>query len=322
LMLFVHRQQLDQDLDFLIKTEINSTLKKAGQSDVKVRKTPLGEKILITASKPGIIVGRKGENIKLLTATLKRKFNLENPQIEIEEVKNPNLDPIVVGERIASSLERFGSGRFKSIGHKVLGDIMNSGALGAELLISGKIPSSRAKTWRFYQGYLKKSGSVNKDDVLKSYTVAVLKTGVIGIQVKIMPSDVKLPDAVRIRSPEEILERSTITEGQKAKLEEAEAKKKPKKKTTKRAKKKVAKKEKSEKNVEAKPEVKTEEKTEAKPEVKAEEKTEVKPEEPKTVVTEEEKADAVEEREVKAEEKDEEIIEKPETAEIPSGDKT
>jgi len=185
--------------EFMIKEFVNDVLKRAGQSDVKVRKTPLGEKIIIKASKPGLIVGRKGENIKLLTANLKKKFNLENPQIEIEEVGNPNLDPKIVAERIAQTLERFGSGRFKSIGHKVLEDIMKAGALGAEIQVSGKIPSARAKRWRFYQGYMKKSGQLAKDTVLKAYSVANLKSGTVGIQVRIMPADAVLPDKVEMR---------------------------------------------------------------------------------------------------------------------------
>ena len=109
------------------------------------------------------------------------------------------MDPKIVAERIAQTLERFGSGRFKSIGHKVLEDIMKAGALGAEIQVSGKIPSARAKRWRFYQGYMKKSGQLAKDTVLKAYSVANLKSGTVGIQVRIMPADAVLPDKVEMR---------------------------------------------------------------------------------------------------------------------------
>ena len=119
-------------------------------------RTPLGEKIIIYTSRPGLIVGRKGENIKKLTKNLKKKFDLENPQIEIAEVDKIMLDPQIVAERIASSLERFGSNRFKGIGHKTMEEVIQSGALGIEIVISGKIPGARAKSWRFYKGYLKK----------------------------------------------------------------------------------------------------------------------------------------------------------------------
>ncbi len=196
----IERKFISENMkEFMIKEYVNVVLKRAGQSEVKVKKTPLGEKIIISASKPGLVVGRKGENIKLLTTNLKKQFKLENPQIEIEEVTQPSLDPKIIAEKIATTLERFGSGRFKSIGHKVLEEITRAGALGAEILISGKIPSSRAKRWRFYQGYLKKSGQIAKDGVLKAYTTANLKSGTVGIQVRIMPADVCLPDKIELK---------------------------------------------------------------------------------------------------------------------------
>jgi ribosomal protein S3 len=79
---------------------------------------------------------------------------------------------------------------------------MRSGALGIEILISGKVPSQRAKTWRFYNGYLKKCGDVAVEGVDISYRVAVLKTGVVGIKVSVMPPTTILPDRIDI-NPEE-----------------------------------------------------------------------------------------------------------------------
>ena len=73
---------------------------------------------------------------------------------------------------------------------------MNAGARGVEILISGKVPSSRAKTWRFYMGYLKKSGDVAVSGVHTAYAQAKLKTGIVGVQVRIMPSTTALPDDV------------------------------------------------------------------------------------------------------------------------------
>jgi len=229
--------------EFQIKGFIGTILKNAGQSGVKLKKTPLGEKIIISASKPGLVVGRKGENIKLLTTELKRKFKLENPQIEIEEIMNPNLDAQVVAERVASTLERFGGGRFKMIGHRTLGDVMTAGALGAEITITGKIPSSRAKRWRFYQGYLKKSGNIAQVKVLKAYTVAALKTGIIGIQVSILPSSVVLPDKVELKPivADVVIEETDVTEEEvKEATEKVVEKKTPAKKVIKKAAKKVA----------------------------------------------------------------------------------
>ncbi|MEM3154697.1 MAG: 30S ribosomal protein S3 [Candidatus Woesearchaeota archaeon] len=203
-----------------IQEFVSQTLKNVGHSHTKLMKTPLGEKVIIYASRPGLVVGRKGENIKKLTNTLKKKFNLENPQIEISEVENPNLDSQIVAERIASTIERFGINKFKAIGHKTMMDVMGAGALGIEILISGKVPSQRAKTWRFYSGYLKKCGNISTEGVKRAQAVAIMKTGEIGIQVAIMTPDVKLPDDIEVGKKEEAPKAETPKEEKKAKKTE------------------------------------------------------------------------------------------------------
>lgn len=184
--------------EFQIKEFVKEHLGRVGLSDVKLQKTPLGEKIIISASRPGLVVGRAGANITKITKQLKKAFKLENPQIEIEEIKDVGLDASIIAELIAGSLERFGSARFKGIGHKAMSDVIGSGALGVEILISGKIPGSRAKRWRFYKGYLKKCGDISIEGVLKAYAIAKLKTGIVGIKVSIMPSTIELPDKIEL----------------------------------------------------------------------------------------------------------------------------
>src|SRR3989344_5068497 len=184
--------------EFQIEEYITQSLKNVGHSHTKMVKTPLGEKIIIFASRPGLIVRRKGQNIKQLTKTLKKRFNLENPQIEISEVENPSLDAHIMAEKIVDALEKFGSEKFKAIGHKIMTEVMRSGALGIEIVVSGKVPSARAKSWRFYSGYLKKCGDIAIVGVRKSNTQAQLKTGIIGVKVSIMPPDIKLPDDIKL----------------------------------------------------------------------------------------------------------------------------
>ena len=234
--------------EFRIKEFIVKSLSRVGLSDVKVQRTPLGEKIVIRAARPGLVVGRAGANISKLTKDLKAKFKLENPQIEIDEIKDLHLDAAVVAENIAAFLERFGSQRFKSIGHRSMENVMTAGALGVEILITGKIPSSRARRWRFYTGYLKKCGDVALHGVDHFYSQASLKTGVVGIKVSIMPPTTQLPDHVEFLStPEEVVEELPVEE------EKPEEKKTVKKNAA--PKKKAAKKE-------EKPEVKEEPKKE------------------------------------------------------------
>ena len=190
--------------EFQIQEYITQNLENVGHSHTKMVKTPLGEKIIIYASRPGLIVGRKGQNIKQLTKTLKKRFDMENPQIEISEVENPNLDARIVAEKIVDALEKFGSEKFKAIGHKIMTDVMRAGALGIEIVVSGKVPSARAKSWRFYSGYLKKCGDIAITGVRKADAQAQLKTGIIGVKVKIMPPDIKLPDDIEMIEQKEI----------------------------------------------------------------------------------------------------------------------
>jgi len=199
----IEKQFVSQKLkEFQIQYYLKSQLEKTGYSHTEIKKTPLGEKIIIYTTRPGIVVGRKGDNIKLLTNVLKRKFKLENPQIEIGEIDTPSLDVDAICDRIVSTLERFGPKRFKSIGYRMLQEIMDAGAMGTEIIISGKVPSSRARSWRFSEGYLKKSGDVAETQIKKAIGAAKLKSGVVGVKVSIMLPGTLLPDKLQLKQEE------------------------------------------------------------------------------------------------------------------------
>lgn len=207
----IERDFVNQKMkEYQIQEFIAESMKNVGLSQTKMIRTPLGEKIVIYTSKPGLIVGRKGQNISKLTKVLKKKFGLENPQIEISEIENPNLDANVVGEKIASSLEKFGSKRFKGIMHDAMENALSSGAIGIEIKLSGKVPSSRARSWRVYAGYIKKCGDVAVEKVRRAYVSAKLKSGIIGIKVSIMPPGIVLPDHVEVLKEKiEVIEETT-----------------------------------------------------------------------------------------------------------------
>ena len=147
---------------------------------------------------------------------------MENPQIEIGEVPNPMLDVNFVCDRIISTLERFGSKRFKSTGYKTLQEIINAGALGAEIIISGKVPSARARSWRFSAGYLKKSGDVSENYVNRTCGTAQLKPGIIGVKVSIMLDTIPMPDKMSIRQEAKTDQKEPITQ-EKTEQKEIEA---------------------------------------------------------------------------------------------------
>jgi small subunit ribosomal protein S3 len=187
-----------------IRARINKVVTKgASCGKINIEKTPLGEKIIIDTLRPGLVIGRGGETIKKLTAELKSKYRLENPQIEVREILKPNLVASTVAKRIADEMERFGPQRFKSMGYRSLGNIMKEGAMGAEIVISGRgIPSQRSKTWRFYAGYLKKCGDIAASKIDKAIERANLRSGAVGIIVRIMLPGTFIPDHITVAEPE------------------------------------------------------------------------------------------------------------------------
>src|SRR3989344_822670 len=224
--------------EYLMQEYIKSYLPRGSYSKIDLRKTPLGEKIIIHTSRPGLVVGRKGANLSELTSVLKSKYGMENPQIEDMEIQNPNLDPKSVAESIVNSFERFGPKRYKPIGYRALQGILDAGATGAEVVISGRgVPSSRAKSWRFLAGHMKKSGDISENFVKRATVVANLKSGSIGIKVNILTPDVILPDEIKIKEiPKIVVEeiKNDIREEQiEVKDEKTKEVKKEKKKRTK-----------------------------------------------------------------------------------------
>lgn len=231
--------------EFGIKEYIKRNLGRGKISRLDIEYTPVGEKIIILTSKPGFVIGKKGEKIEELTQVLKTKFKLENPHIEINEIKNPLFDAQLVADEIAMALERMGNLKFKVIAYRKLQDIMNAGALGCELRTTGKLPSDRAKSWRFAEGYLKKAGESRKE-VNRAQAVALTKSGIIGIKVAIMPPDAIIYDKIDINEKIREQLKNEIKEEVKNKSKDKTNKEitktiKPKKETKKSKKKSVTK---------------------------------------------------------------------------------
>lgn len=238
--------------EFAIREYVRESLGKGKVSQVKIEYTPVGEKIIISTNKPGLIIGKGGEKIKELTRTLKSRFRLENPNIEIYEIKSPEFDAQFMADDIALSLERFGPLKFKVIAYRSLQRIMEAGALGAEIRLSGKLPGARAKTWRFAQGYLKKTGDSAKV-VDRAKSVAQTKPGTVGIKVSILSPNVVLTDKIVIddaflKKLKENEEKEEAEESEKEKQNGKAEKPRKEKKTRKKAQNKKA----EEKNAETK----------------------------------------------------------------------
>jgi len=188
--------QLKKD-EYGVKEFIKKELGKGKISSVKIEYTPVGEKIIISTTKPGYVIGRKGERITELTETIKKRFNFENPRIDMQEIEKPEFDAQYVADEIALSLERFGSIRFKVIAYKMLERVVKAGALGVEIRLSGKLPSERAKSWRFAHGEMKKTGDTVKI-VNRAQSRADTLLGTTGIKVSILPPNVKIHDQIKV----------------------------------------------------------------------------------------------------------------------------
>ncbi|MFH1608114.1 MAG: 30S ribosomal protein S3 [archaeon] len=213
--------------EFNVKEYIKESLGKGKVSRIKIEYTPVGEKVIVSTHKPGIVIGRKGEKIHELTMILKNKFKLENPSVEIDEIKYPEFDAQIIADEIALGLERFGPLRFKVIAYRTLQKVMKAGALGVEIKLGGKLPSKRARKWKFTQGYLKKTGNEARV-VDRAQAIAQTKPGTVGVKVAILSPHVVMKD--RIKIDEEMLK----ILGEKKEIQEE----KPKKKVVKKKEKK------------------------------------------------------------------------------------
>ncbi|MFX1518408.1 MAG: 30S ribosomal protein S3 [Promethearchaeota archaeon] len=189
---FIEKGILNNDIDEYFQ----SRLSRAGYSRSELHKTPLGTRVVIFAERPGMIIGRRGRSVKELTNELETRFNLENPQIEVNQIPVPELNALVMANRIASGLIR--GIHFRRAGYSVLRRVMKAGARGVEITIKGKITSQRARTEKFREGFVAKCGEPALLYVDQATIHVSRKSGVLGVTVKIMLPAGVLPDEVKI----------------------------------------------------------------------------------------------------------------------------
>jgi len=121
---------------------------------------------------------------------------MENPQIDVREIENPNLNPQLMASMLARALER--GWYFRRAGHTILQRIMDAGAKGCEITISGKLTGPRARTEKMISGTMKHAGQPADDLVIEGFATAIKKLGVLGVRVRIIPPDVIMPDSFQI----------------------------------------------------------------------------------------------------------------------------
>lgn len=187
--------QLMQIHEYLTKVLENSRY-----AGIELQKSPLGYNLTIKTGSPGLVIGRKGMRIKELSQKLSKKFGLENPEIEVEAVDNPDLNAQIMAESLAYGIKK--GQNYRRTAYSVMRRIMRAGARGVEIIISGKSTSQRARTNIFRNGIISKCGGPALEGVDKGLVHVVMKSGTIGIRVKIMPLSYKLPDEIILKDPD------------------------------------------------------------------------------------------------------------------------
>ncbi len=199
---------------------IKKELERAGIVDVEIQRTPISTRIGIIAERIALVIGRKGSNIKELNERLEKELGIENPQLEVIEVQNPDLEPTVIARWVKRMIERGTKPRIAI--KKAAKRVMDAGAIGVEIIADGtQSKGARSRKERVARGYLKKAGDpVNQ--IKETKMQAFLKQGVIGITVRIVPRELKFPDKIEIQKPgiEEIAEETTVLPEEKKAAEE------------------------------------------------------------------------------------------------------
>ena len=180
----------------LLKEYLMKEVSRAGFGGLDVQRTPMGTRVILTTERPGLVIGRRGQTIKNLTAVIEDRFGFENPQIEVQEVENASLNAQIMAEKLAFSLER--GWHFRRAGHSTVRRIMDAGARGCHIIVAGKLTGQRHRTEKFKEGYIKFCGEPKANFIDHGYAVAKLKMGVIGVTVEIMAKDAKLPADITV----------------------------------------------------------------------------------------------------------------------------
>ena len=179
---FIQKGARKVRLDEFLEEELEG----AGYSHSDIVRTPTSTKVVIHAQRPGLVIGRGGSRINELTDDMEEAFDLENPQIEVNEIEDADANAKVVAKSIADWLQK--GGHAKRVGYTYIRRMKEAGVIGAEVEITGKLSGNRGRTEKFSFGYVKRCGNTSRKNVSKAYQLARTKPGAIGVKVRIMES--------------------------------------------------------------------------------------------------------------------------------------
>ncbi len=185
----------------LVREYLLKETERAGFGGLVFNRTPEGTKVTLSAEQVGRVIGRRGKVIHDLQRHLQEDFNLTNPQLEVEEIEDSRINAQVMASRLASSLER--GWFFRRAGHSTVQNIMDAGARGCIVILSGKITGARHRVEKFQKGHIKFCGEPALQFMDVGFSTAVKKLGTVGCTVRIMRPGTKLPHEISIHSRSE-----------------------------------------------------------------------------------------------------------------------
>ncbi|QLL32569.1 hypothetical protein HG536_0D00910 [Torulaspora globosa] len=185
-------------------------LAEEGYSGVEVRVTPTKTEIIIRATRTQDVLGENGRRINELTLLVQKRFKYKPGTIVLyaERVQDRGLSAVAQAESMKFKL--LNGLAIRRAAYGVVRYVMESGAKGCEVVVSGKLRAARAKSMKFADGFLIHSGQPVNDFIDTATRHVLLRQGVLGIKVKIMRDPARsrtgpkaLPDAVKIVEPKE-----------------------------------------------------------------------------------------------------------------------
>jgi len=184
---------------YQVSSFLRSRLERVGFSNVTIQRTPMVTRITVEVANPGRLIGKKGRSIKRLTDTIAEEFGISEPQIAVVPVEKIELEPLLMARFVVKRIES--DKPLRPTIHMVLKKIMDSGALGAEIVVSGKIVAKggKAKSMKVSAGYVPKAGDIIRK-LRKGSAVARPKYGAINVRVTIATRDA-FPEARRVAIP-------------------------------------------------------------------------------------------------------------------------
>nr|BAN20346.1 ribosomal protein S3 [Riptortus pedestris] len=202
--------------DGVFKAELNEFLTRElaeeGYSGVEVRETPNRTEIIIMATRTQSVLGEKGRRIRELTSVVQKRFNFQPQTLDLYAEKVPTRGLCAIAQAESLRYKLIGGLAVRRACYGVLRFIMENGAKGCEVVVSGKLRGQRAKSMKFVDGLMIHSGDPCNEYVNSATRHVLLRQGVLGIKVKIMlPWDPTgkngpknpLPDNVCVVNPKE-----------------------------------------------------------------------------------------------------------------------